>query len=79
MRISYIDRKDSYWAASIQLSLSEWPPISRPWEGDEWMDRPIRRWAVDHFFDCCFTCNGMVLFRRRSEAEWFRMVWEQVS
>jgi hypothetical protein len=33
---------------------------------------------LDRAPDSCFTCDGMVLFHKRTDAEWFRMVWEQV-
>ncbi len=77
MKFEVIDRDDIYWAARIDLNSAEWPRVINSWDDDEWITRPIRQWVQDHTPNSCFTCYGMVLFRKRSDAEWFRMVWEQ--
>lgn len=78
MKVKYLNSKDGHWSVSIQLDDQEWPPVSHPWEDDTWIHRPVWRWVQDNIPSSCFTCRGMLLFRKESDAEWFRMVWEQV-
>lgn len=75
MIVTYNDRSDVYWAARVQLNSAEWPYIGP--HDDSWIHRPVRDWVMSHMPDSCFTIEGLVLFRRRSDAEWFRLVWEQ--
>lgn len=76
MKLEYIDKTDIYWSAKAHLNTAEWPPVADAWE-DDWMHRPIWRWVRENAPDSCFTCRGMVFFRDRRVAEWFRITWEQ--
>jgi hypothetical protein len=75
MKVEHV--KTPYWSVRIDLNSAEWPRVTNAWEDDEWIHRPIWQWVQYHAPDSMFTCNGMVLFRKKSDAEWFRMVWEQ--
>ena len=78
MKIEFTNGDGYYWAARADLNKLEWPSINNAWDDDTWIARPIRQWVLDRAPDSCFTCDGMVLFHKRTDAEWFRMVWEQV-
>lgn len=76
MIVKVFNEADLYWSVAVQLNNTEWPELDN---GGDWLDRPIRRWIVDSFgyIDCFFAASGLIYFKNHSDAEWFRMVWEQ--
>lgn len=77
MKIRYINRSDICWSAEVILNSKEWPtPLD---EQGDWLDRPIIQWAYNNFkwSDHFFTVRGIIYFKNRADAEFFRMVWEQ--
>jgi hypothetical protein len=47
-------------------------------EQDDWMDRPIRRWVLDHCdSNTVFAAAGWILFERETDAVAFELTWSQ--
>jgi hypothetical protein len=62
------------WYAEVMLDDSEWPPID---QNDQWLDRPIRRWVVEHAIGEHFfsAVAGTILFNTKSDLMMFQLVW----
>lgn len=63
----------SRWYAEVWLDDEEWPTVD---EKDEWLDRPVRRWVIEHATgEYFFSCAGTILFRDEEDLIMFQLTW----
>ena len=61
------------WYAEVWLDDEEWPSVD---EKDEWLDRPVRRWVVEHATgEHFFSVAGTILFRDGEDLTAFVLAW----